>query len=36
MKNIIIKGTGVYFPANKVYNQQLDEHFENGDSAHIT
>lgn len=35
MKNIIIRGTGVYFPANKVYNQQLDEHFEKrGLSAH--
>lgn len=35
MKNIIIKGTGVYIPANKVYNEQLDEHFEKqGLSAH--
>lgn len=28
MKNILIKGTGVYIPSNKVYNEQLDEHFE--------
>ena len=29
MKNILIKGTGVYIPPNKVYNEELDEHFEN-------
>lgn len=35
MKNIMIEGTGVYIPANKVYNEQLDEHFEKrGLSAH--
>lgn len=35
MKNVIIKGTGVYIPPNKVYNEQLDEHFEKrGLSAH--
>lgn len=35
MKNVMIKGTGVYTPANKVYNEQLDEHFEKrGLSAH--
>ena len=35
MKNVIIKGTGVYIPANKVYNEELDEHFaKRGLSAH--
>lgn len=35
MKNVMIQGTGVYIPANKVYNEQLDEHFEKrGLSAH--
>ena len=35
MINIMIDGTGVYIPANKVYNEQLDEHFEKrGLSAH--
>lgn len=35
MKNVIIKGTGVYIPANKVYNEELDQHFESmGLSAH--
>lgn len=35
MKNIIMDGTGVYIPTNKVYNEQLDEHFEKrGLSAH--
>ena len=35
MKNILMKGTGVYIPPNKVYNEQLDEHFEKlGLSAH--
>ena len=35
MKNIMIKGTGVYIPPNKVYNEELDEHFEKrGLSAH--
>ena len=35
MKNVIIEGTGVYIPTNKVYNEQLDEHFEKrGLSAH--
>ncbi len=35
MKNILMKGTGVYIPPNKVYNEELDEHFEKlGLSAH--
>lgn len=35
MKNIVIEGTGAYIPDNKVYNEQLDEHFEErGLSAH--
>lgn len=35
MKNILIKGTGLYIPPNKVYNEELDEHFEkSGLSAH--
>lgn len=35
MKNVVISGTGVYVPSNKVYNEQLDEHFEKrGLSAH--
>ena len=35
MKNILIKGTGIYIPPNKVYNEELDEHFEKlGLSAH--
>lgn len=35
MKNVIMKGTGVYIPANKVYNDELDQHFESmGLSAH--
>lgn len=35
MKNILIEGTGAYIPNNKVYNEQLDEHFEKrGLSAH--
>lgn len=35
MKNILIEGTGVYIPTNKVYNEQLDEHFEKrGLNAH--
>lgn len=28
MKNVLIKGTGVYIPPNKVYNEEIDEHFE--------
>lgn len=28
MKNVLIEGTGVYIPPNKVYNEQLTEHFE--------
>lgn len=28
MKNIKMLGTGVYVPANKVYNEELDEHFD--------
>lgn len=35
MKNVLIRGTGVYIPSNKVYNNELDEHFEKmGLSAH--
>lgn len=35
MKNVIMQGTGVYIPNNKVYNEELDEHFEAmGLSAH--
>ena len=35
MKNILMKGTGVYIPDNKVYNEELDEHFaKRGLSAH--
>lgn len=35
MKNIMIEGTGVYIPANRVYNEQLDEHFKKqGLNAH--
>lgn len=35
MKNVIMLGTGVYIPNNKVYNEELDEHFEAmGLSAH--
>lgn len=35
MQNVLIKGTGVYTPSNKIYNEQLDEHFEKrGLSAH--
>lgn len=28
MRNIMMEGTGVYIPENKVYNEQIDEHFE--------
>lgn len=35
MKNVIMKGTGAYIPSNKVYNDELDQHFEAmGLSAH--
>lgn len=35
MKSVIMQGTGVYVPSNKVYNTQMDEHFEQrGLSAH--
>ncbi len=35
MRNVLIKGTGIYVPENKVYNEQIDEHFEKrGLSAH--
>ncbi len=35
MKNVIMKGTGVYIPKHKVYNEELDEHIESmGLSAH--
>ena len=28
MRNVIMQGTGAYIPDNKVYNSELDEHFE--------
>lgn len=28
MQNTVILGTGVYIPSNKVYNEEIDEHFE--------
>lgn len=28
MYNVIIRGTGVYIPTNKVYNEYFEEHFE--------
>ncbi len=35
MKNVLMQGTGIYIPSNKVYNDELDEHFEKrGLSAH--
>ena len=35
MKNVVMDGTGVYIPPNKVYNEEVDEHFEKiGLSAH--
>lgn len=35
MQNVIMEGTGVYIPSNKVYNEELDEHFnKRGLSAH--
>lgn len=35
MRNVIMQGTGAYIPGNKVYNSELDEHFEAmGLSAH--
>lgn len=35
MKNIKMKGTGVYIPGNKVYNEDLDKHFDKiGLNAH--
>lgn len=35
MKNVLMKGTGVYIPPNKVYNEEIDEHFEKlGLNAH--
>lgn len=35
MRNVLMRGTGVYIPSNKVYNDELDEHFEKrGLSAH--
>ncbi|MBQ6696595.1 MAG: hypothetical protein IJN16_07820 [Lachnospiraceae bacterium] len=35
MMNVIMEGTGIYIPPNKVYNEELDEHFEKrGLSAH--
>lgn len=35
MKNVLIRGTGTYIPPHKVYNDELDEHFEKlGLTAH--
>lgn len=35
MKNVIIDGIGVYIPDHKVYNEELDQHFESiGLNAH--
>lgn len=35
VKNVLMKGTGAYIPPNKVYNEELDEHFEKlGLNAH--
>lgn len=35
MKNVVMKSTGVYIPSNKVYNEDLDEHFKKmGLNAH--
>ena len=35
MKNILMRGTGAYVPNNKVYNEELDEHFDSlGLNAH--
>lgn len=35
MKNVIMQGTGAYIPKNKVYNEEIDEHFDSlGLSAH--
>lgn len=31
MRNVIIQGTGIYIPENKVYNEQMDAHFEKED-----
>ena len=28
MKNVLMQGTGVYIPSNKVYNEEIDKHFE--------
>ncbi len=28
MKNVVMKGTGVYIPSNKVYNEELDKHWD--------
>lgn len=35
MKNVLMRGTGVYIPGNKVYNEEIDKHFDSlGLSAH--
>ena len=35
MISIVMTGTGVYVPRNKVYNEEIDEHFESmGLNAH--
>ena len=28
MENVRIRGTGVYIPEHKVYNEEINEHFE--------
>lgn len=28
MKSVIMRGTGAYVPADKVYNAQMDGHFK--------
>lgn len=37
MRNILIKGTGIYVPHNKVYNEELNEHFAKRglDASHL-
>ncbi|MBD5464876.1 MAG: hypothetical protein HDR22_03515 [Lachnospiraceae bacterium] len=37
MHNILIKGTGIYVPHNKVYNEELNEHFAKRglDASHL-
>lgn len=37
MRNILIQGTGIYIPHNKVYNEELNEHFAKRgvDASHL-